>query len=207
MAVLKASQRGVVGTRPARRLRAEGKIPCVIYGHGQEVEPVALDKHDLELAVHHGERLLEVDVKGKVQTVLIKEVQYDTFGLEVVHVDFARVNLDELVEVRVEIVLKGTPVGVAEGGVLQQVANDVHLECAVKDIPEKIVATVTSLKIGDHLTMGDLPLPAGAKLMDDPETIVANINVVVEKEVVEVADENAQPEVIGAKPEEEEGEE
>ena len=73
MAMLKATKRTEAGTRPARRLRSEGKIPCVVYGHGQETQPVTLAEHDVELAIQHGERLLEIDLDGKKENVLIKE--------------------------------------------------------------------------------------------------------------------------------------
>ena len=116
MAVIKASKRDQTGSRNVKRLRKQGLIPAVVYGHGEGTESVTLQEHDVQLAILHGERLLELDCEGKTQNVLIKEIQYDTYGQKVLHMDLTRVNLDERVEVTVEIVLRGTPAGVSEEG-------------------------------------------------------------------------------------------
>jgi len=202
MALLKATKRQDLGTRKVRLLRKQGLIPGVIYGHGETSQPITLSEHDVELAILHGERVLEIDVDGQEQNVLIKDVQYDTFGQEVLHVDLARVALDERVEVTVPVVLKGTPTGVTEGGgVLQQIAAEARIECAVQAIPEQIDVLVTEMKVGDTLTMADLSLPEGAELLDDSAAPVANIRVVVEAEAAPAEEAAAgEPEVIGGKP-------
>lgn len=206
MALLKAHKRIEAGTRKARALRRQGLIPGVIYGHGQKTQPITMAEHDVELAVFHGERLLEIELGGKKENVLIKEVQYDTFGQEVIHVDLARVRLDERVEVTVPIVLRGTPVGVSEGGVLQQAANEVTLECLAREIPEEILLQVTDLDVGQAQYMRDLPLSEGAKLLSDSNTMVCSVIVIAEEEAppeAEEAEEVApEPEIIGEKPEE-----
>jgi len=200
MAVLRATKREAIGSRKVRRLRQQGLIPGVIYGHGQDAMPVTLSEHDVELALLHGERLLEVDLDGKKQNALIKDVQYDTYGQTVIHVDLARVNLDERVEVTVAIVLKGTPAGVTEeGGVLQQIAAEAKIECMVRAIPEEIDVPVGEMKVGDSLTMADLPLPDGAKLLEDPTAPVATVRLLAEEEAPPAEEEEAvaEPEVIG----------
>jgi len=198
MALLKATKREQLGTRKVQQLRKEGKVPCVLYGHGEESQPLTLNEHEVELAILHGERLLEIQVGRKKQNALIKEVQYDTFGHHVLHVDLARVDLDERVEVTVRVTLKGTPVGVAEeSGVLQQVATEVRIECAVQAIPEEISVMVTDLKVGETLTMGDLPLAEGATLLDDPEVAVATVRFMAEEAEAPVEEEEPEPEVIG----------
>jgi len=206
MAVIKATERPELGTRKVRRLRAKGLIPAVVYGHGEQAQSITLNEHEVELAILHGERLLELDVDGKTQNVLIKDVQYDTFGHAVLHVDLTRVDLDERVEVTVPIVLKGTPIGVTdEDGMLQQTTTEVSVECPVRAIPDEIAVTVTGLRVGDTLNVSDLPLPDGAKILDDAETHVASVRVVaeeVEEEAV-VEGTGVEPEVIGEKPEEE----
>ncbi len=210
MALMKATKRDDVGTRKVQALRSEGLTPGVIYGHGQPTQPVTLNKHEVELAILHGERLLEIELEGQKQNVLIKEVQYDTFGQRVLHVDLARVDLDERVKVTVQIVLKGTPIGVSEqDGVLQQTASEVDVECAVRAIPEEITILVTGMNVGDRLTMGDVPLPEGATLLDDPDKAVANVTVLAEEEEAPAEAEAAEPEVIGEKeqPESQETEE
>lgn len=206
MALLKAQKRGEAGTRKARALRRQGLIPGVIYGHGRKTQPITMDEHDVESAVFHGERLLEIELDGKKENVLIKEVQYDTFGQEVIHVDLARVRLDERVEVTVPILLRGTPAGVSEGGMLQQAANEVTLECLVREIPEEIALQVTDLNVGDAQYMRDLPLPEGAKLLSDSDAMVCSVIVIAEEEAPPEVEEGeevaAEPEIIGEKPEE-----
>lgn len=210
MAALKATIRSEVGTRRARALRAQGQIPAIIYGHGQEPLSVALDEHEVELTIQHGERLLEVEIDGTVQNVLVKAVQWDTFGKERIHLDLTRVDLDERVTVTIPIVLRGTPAGVNEGGVLQQSLPELSIECAVRDIPEDIHVMINEMNIGDSIHLNDLELPKGATLVGDADTQVCSV-VVVEEEVVEEAEEGegdaTQPEVIGEKKDEESGDE
>ncbi len=206
MAVIKATKRDQTGSRNVKRMRKQGLIPAIIYGHGEGSDSVTLQKHDVELALLHGERLLELDCEGKTQNVLIKEVQYDTYGQKVLHLDLTRVNLDESVEVTVQVVLRGTPAGVSEeGGMLRQDATEVHLECLVRAIPEQLTIMVNDMKVGDHLKAGDLELPEGAKLLQDANTSIATVTVVAEEVVAEEGEEEAssEPKVIGEVPAEE----
>jgi len=201
MALLKADKRSELGTRKVRRLRRQGLIPAVIYGHGKDTLPVTLNGHDVDLAIHHGQRVLEIRISGRKENVLIKDIQYDTFGQNILHVDLARVSLDETVEITVPIVLRGTPAGAAEGGVLQQIAPNAHIRCLVTAIPEEIRASVNDLKIGESLQMRDLPLPDGADLLSDTEAVVCSVSVVAEEEVEETTPKEAaaEPEVISEK--------
>jgi large subunit ribosomal protein L25 len=200
MALLKATPRTTTGTHKARSLRARQQVPGIIYGHGEPPQNVALPQIEVERVVSRGERLLEIEMEGQTQNVLVKEVQYDPFGNHVLHIDLARVSLDEMVEVTVPIRLRGTPAGAIEGGVLQQTIAEVTIECMVRSIPEDIRTAVDAMKVGDKLFLKDLPLPEGAKLVDDGEMIVATVSIVAE-EVVEVEVEEAAvtPEVIGEK--------
>ena len=207
VAQLKATTRTELGTRKARVIRKQGLIPCVIYGHGKDCLSITRSEHDFDLAMQHGERLLEVNLEGKIENVLIKDVQWDTYGQVVLHVDLTRVNLDERVEVTVPIVLRGTPAGTAEGGVLQQSAAQVRIECIVTGIPEDVRLQVNDLNIGDSLTMGDLELPEGATLLVEPDTTICTVIVIAEEEEApaEEGEALAEPEVIGEKTEEGEG--
>jgi len=208
MAVLKATLRDERGSRKARRMRAKGQVPGIIYGHGEEVVCVTLDDHDVNAALQHGERLLEIDLDGKTHNVLFKDVQYDAMGQHMLHVDLTRVNLDERVEVTVPIVLRGTPAGEADGGVLQQMAAEVTVECLVTAIPEDIRHQVEAMQVGDLVHTGDLTLPQGATLVGDAEAPVCSLVVVAQEEAAPAEEgEAAEPEVIGEKPaEDEEGE-
>src|SRR2546425_6806006 len=116
-----AKQRSELGSRANKRLRDSGFIPGVIYGHKEAVVPVTLPKKEVSTHLSHGAHLFELGLDGKKETVLVKEVQYDHLGIEVIHVDFARVSLDEKVEVTVPLELKGEPKGAEEGGVLHQI--------------------------------------------------------------------------------------
>ena len=207
MAVLRAKTRTETGKRAAGLLRAEGLIPAVVYGHGKPTVPVTLNEHEVELAIQHGERILEIRIGNKKkENVLIKDVQWDTFGHAALHVDLTRVNLDERISVTVPIVLRGTPAGAADGGIIQQSASEVEIEVAVRDIPEDVRISVGELAAGDTLVMSDLDLPDGATLLSDPATRICSLIVVaeeVEAEAEEEGAEAAQPEVIGEKPAEE----
>lgn len=204
MATMKATKRTDAGTYAARRLRKSGKVPAVMCGHGEETENLALDQREVERVLQHGERLLEIDVEGKKQNALIKEVQYDTFGQVILHIDLGRVDLDERVEMTIVLHLVGVPEGAKEGGVLQQAENEVRIECPVRSIPEEIKHVVTSMQLDDKLYMKDMELPEGAKLLSDPETVVASVSEIAEEEEApaEGEGESAEPEVIGAKPDE-----
>jgi large subunit ribosomal protein L25 len=211
MATLKATKRDDYGTRPARKLRTRGKIPAVMYGHGQETVSLTLEAHDVEVALIHGERLLEIDFEGKTENALISEVQYDAFGNDVLHVDLTRVNLDERVEVTVPVQLIGTPEGIKDGGTLQQPLMELNIEIAVRNIPETIEHVVTEMQMEDRLYVRDLELPEGTKLVDEEQidAMVASVTEIIEEEQApaEESAEAAEPEVIGAKPEDEGAEE
>jgi large subunit ribosomal protein L25 len=152
--------------------------------------------------LHHGTHLFDLSLDGKNEKVLVKEVQYDHLGMEVLHVDFARVSLDERVEVTVPLELKGEPKGEADGGVLQQIVAELELECLVTEIPDAIRHNVAEMALGDVLHIKDLQLPPGAKALQDEDLIVATVKEIAEEAPAEVAEGAAEPEVIGRKPEE-----
>ena len=115
-AQLQASARPELGSRANKRLRDTGQIPAVLYGHKEAVVPLKLRKKEISVYLAHGTHVFDLTLDGKTQKVLIKDVQYDHLGIEVLHVDFARVSLDEKVEITVPLELKGTPKGEADGG-------------------------------------------------------------------------------------------
>src|SRR5437868_10686703 len=137
-----AKPRSELGSRANRRLRDKGFVPGVIYGHKEAVIPVTLPKKELTNYLDHGTHLFSVALDGRSETVLVKEVQYDHLGIEVIHVDFARVSLDEQLEVTVPIELKGEPKD-AERGVVQQIINQLEVECRVAEIPDALRVTVS----------------------------------------------------------------
>jgi large subunit ribosomal protein L25 len=180
--VLKAQPRTTKGTKAARAMRAEGTLPLVMYGHGEPPEMAALSRHDFELALSRGARMLNVEMSGATKPYLIKDVQYDHLDRVPIHLDLARVDLDERVTVWVGIELRGVPKGVAEGGILDQLMPDLEVECKVTDIPNVLSPLVTELGVGDSLLVKDLNLPEGVIPTADGNEIVALVRALAEVE-------------------------
>jgi large subunit ribosomal protein L25 len=201
-----AKPRSELGSRANKRLRDAGLLPGVVYGHKEAVVPVTLPRKELVSHLNRGAHVFELALEGKSERVLVKEVQYDHLGLEVIHVDFARVSLDEKVEVTVPIELKGTPKGEAEGGVLQQIVSELEVECLVTEIPDAIRHNVSELALNEVLHIRDLKLPPGVRAIPDGDVIVATVKEIAETETAAVEGETAEPEVIGRKPGEVEAE-
>jgi len=199
-----AEPRPGLGSRANKRLRDTGKVPGVVYGHKEAVVPVSLPKKELVNHLNKGAHVFDLGLSGKTEKVLVKEVQYDHLGIEVIHVDFARVSADERVEVTVPLELKGTPKGEDEGGVLQQIMAELEVECLVTDIPSVIVHSVAEMKLDDVLHIKDLKLPAGVRALQDEDQVVAQLKAVEEEAATPAAAEEgaAEPEVIGKKAEE-----
>lgn len=202
---VKAQNRTELGSRAMKRIRDKGMIPAVIYGHKQTVLPITLDKKEVSAHINKGAHLFDLDVAGTSETVLVKEAQYDHLGIQLLHVDFSRVSLDEKVKVKVPLELKGTPKGEAEGGKLQQIIAQLDVECVVVSIPDVIRHIVTEMEMDSVLHIKDLQFPEGVKPLQDPELIVAMVREVKEEIIAPVAAEVAapEPEVIGAKEREE----
>lgn len=204
-AQITAKARPELGSRANKRLRDSGLLPGVIYGHKEAVVPITLPKKEVVNHLNHGAHLFELALDAKRETVLVKEVQYDHLGLEVMHVDFARVSLDEEVEVTVPLELKGEPKGEKDGGVLQQIINELELKCKVTDIPDLIRHDVSEMALDDVLHINQLKLPAGVTCLQDGELIVATVKEIQEEVVAAAPAEEgaAEPEVIGRKAEDE----
>src|SRR5690349_18606116 len=150
-AQITARPRAELGSRANKRLRDSGLLPGVIYGHKEAVVPVTLPRKEVVTHLQHGAHLFDLALDGKSEKVLVKEVQYDHLGAEVIHVDFARVSLDEKVEVTVPLELKGEPKGAEEGGVLQQIIAELEVECLVTEIPDRILHNVAEMALNDVL--------------------------------------------------------
>ncbi len=200
-AQVSAKSREALGTRANRRLREAGLLPGVIYGHKEAVVPVTLPRKEVVEHLRHGAHLFDLSLDGKSEKVLVKEVQFDHLGMEVIHVDFARVSLDEKVKVTIPVELKGTPKGEAEGGVLQQIINELEVECLVTEIPDAIRFNVSEMALDDVLHIKDLKLPTGVKALQDEDLIVATVKEIKEEVATAATEEGAaEPELIGRKP-------
>ncbi len=196
---IKGEPRTAAGTRVARKMRSEGRLPAVIYGHGEPPESIAIHEHEVEVALAHGARMLQVDLHGKVLPYLIKEVQYDHLATTPIHLDLARVDLTERVRVKVGIKLRGTPKGIHDGGVLDQPMAQIEVECLVTEIPDTLHPVVTHLALNESLYVKDLVMPSGVVALANPEDRVATVRLLAE----EVVAPTVAPvgEVVAAEPE------
>lgn len=201
--VLQVQPREPHGKRHSRRLRAGGTVPAILYGHGQANVPLMVPGEALAAVVRQGRRVVELSGAAN-EKALIREVQWDTFGHGVLHVDFARVSEHERVQVVVAVELRGQAAGAKDGGVVEHFVHEVEIDCEALSIPDKLTLSVRDLAVGGHLTAADIPLPEGAKLLSEPDIIVAQCIVPSEKEEeLPGAGEGAEPELIGRKAEEE----
>ncbi len=179
------------GSRPSREARNAGQIPVNLYGKGESNESLLVDGHALEMALLGPSQIFQLLVGDVDQACLVREVQYDTFGQKVLHVDFTRVDLSEEVEVDVILEVKGTPKGAAEGGILTTLRAALSVRCRADSIPENFVVDVSELEIGQAIHAGDIELPAGVVLdtgkQEEDESMVSVIAPrIVEEEEEEV---------------------
>lgn len=205
-ATLVAERRTHLGSKHTRRMRQAGKMPAILYGHGEKPEPVAVDAHEAENLLDHHSRVVELKLDGGTSHYLIKAVQYDYLGTNPIHLDLMRVDLNERVHVNVEIELRGVAEGTEEGGVLSQILNSIEVECLITSIPESIRANISGMKVDDDLLVKDLELPEGVTALTDAEERIAVCRIPAAEEETEEGAEgeaDAMPEVIGRAKEEE----
>ncbi|HEY7153379.1 MAG TPA: 50S ribosomal protein L25 [Gemmataceae bacterium] len=206
--VLVTEKRDTHGTRTARRLRAQGKVPGVVYGHKEATVSVSLDADTLLSAVRHGARVVDLQSESGLQKAQIAELQWDHLGVEVLHVDFRRVAADERIHVTVPVEIKGIAPGVTAGGILDQPIHTLAVECLAVNVPESIRVNINELQLDSAIHVRDLHLPPDVRALADPDAIVVHVRAPqAELEAAEAAGEQAEPEVIGRKAAEEEGEE
>ena len=198
---LKVETRTTRGKRHAQRQRAAGRVPAVLYGHGQDVIGLSVDSAALGAAIRHGARLVELS-GALTESALVRAVQWDTFGTEVLHVDFTRVSADERIEVTLPVDLKGTAPGLKQGGVVQHLVHEVEIECPAGAIPEKLLLSVNQLELGHSLLASAIELPPGAKLISSDDVVIVLCELPQELEEQEAgAAGAAEPELIGRKAE------
>jgi large subunit ribosomal protein L25 len=201
---LKTEQRAGRGGRDAARLRKAGRVPAIVYGHKETPVAVTISRDELMGALRHHARTVELLIDGKPETALIQQVQHDHLGTGLVHVDFRRVSKDERVRTAVDIELRGTAPGATGGGVLDQPLHRIHIECLATAIPESIRVKIDSLLLGQAIHVKELDLPAGVKVLDDPDLVVVQVKqqqVVVVEPTVVPAEGGVEPEVITKKKE------
>ncbi|HVT79759.1 MAG TPA: 50S ribosomal protein L25 [Phycisphaerae bacterium] len=202
-----AEARAQIGTRKTRFLRADGKIPAIIYGLGKDAVKIALPHPEAAAVLRSGSHIMDVSIDGKAEKFLIQDVQYDYLQKEVEHIDLLRIDPKKKVRVKVALEFRGTPKGAKEGGILETQTPEIEVEVSPLEIPDTIRVNVEHLEMHQILHAKDVQLPAGAKLVDYAEKIICQVRTVKEEVAAVVAEAGAaEPEVIGKK-KEEEGEE
>lgn len=185
---LEAQPREGTGKGPARRLRAQGLVPAVVYGrHLEKPAQLAVDPKAVRASIntpHRFNTLITLKVKGGGERqVLLKDFQQDPVSRSILHVDFVEVRENEQVKVKVPVVLVGKAAGQAEGGILNQVRRDIEVYALPSAIPEKIEADVTNLKIAQALHINDVKLPAGVNIKSNVNYTIAVVSVPEKEEV------------------------
>ncbi|MDQ7779952.1 MAG: 50S ribosomal protein L25 [Planctomycetota bacterium] len=212
-ASLKAGIRDKVGTNTARQWRKQGKLPAVLYGHKAAVCALTVDAVEFGLIIKKGSRFVELQLPDRVEQAVIKSLQHDPVSNTLIHVDFARVAMDEVIVVKVPVKLKGHCKGVMHGGALEQHLAEMAVKCLPAAIPGFVEVDITDLEIGSILHVSAVKAPEGSTIAEDPTRVVITVHEPRQEEVVEAAAAAAvpgptEPEVITAKKEkEEEGEE
>lgn len=199
------------GSRAARRLRREGRIPGILYGHGKPATPLSVEPAELRRALSTeagAHAVLEVvfEDQKRAHRAIVKDMQLDRVKHTVTHVDLEEVRLDQVVESKVAVHFEGTSKGVKMGGLLDEVSREVTVKGLVTDIPEHLVLDISELGLGDAAHVADLEVPDGLEILEDSETVLCTVLVPRKAEVTEEAEEAAaeaaeeapaEPEVVG----------
>lgn len=212
---LGAQRRSEKGKGAARGMRAGGRIPAVIYGHGRDPESLSLSRQELERAlatVEVSSAVFDLDVEGSAVKALVREIQRHPVRSEILHVDFLEIHAGEMITLQLAIHLSGSPDGVRNGGgVLDQVLREVTIRVLPRNIPDRLDLDVTNLRVGQSLHVSDIAIPDAEILTDPGKTICTVVPPRIEAEPTEgeelEEEEAAEPELIRkAKDEEDEGE-
>lgn len=206
---LQAQSRAGSGSRAAAKVRKQGLIPGIVYGHKEANVAVAVNAEEFDRAVRvQHARVLNLQIDGKTETVLIRELQWDHLGRTMLHVDFARVSESDRVRVTVPVELRNTP-KVTGGGVLDQPLHTLHIECSPAKIPDAIRIDITNLVLGAPIHVREVQLPEGVTVLEAPEAVVVQLKLPGAEPTAAVvpAEPGAGPEVIKKEKKAEEEEE
>ena len=207
-AALSAQSREGTGKGSARKLRAAGRVPAVIYGHGEETRKLSVDAHELmtlfsKIRVESTVITMNIDGETEPSRALVREVQRHAFRDDVVHVDFYQIHAGEMLTVQVPVRLIGAAPGVKAGGVLQHSLSEIEVRCLPDRIPTTLDVDISALEIGDSVHVRDIAQPEGVEFLVDAERTVCSLmapTLVVEAEdeaaAAAVEGEVAEPEVI-----------
>lgn len=205
--VLTAKPRDEFGTRAARVLRARGLLPANIYGHGEPNVLVCLDSRSFEQFFEAGHRVAKIEIEGQPEEHgVVKAVQYDALGSDILHVDFTRLSKGEAIRVEVPLDLVGVPHGTSGAGVMEVRLREISVEGPAADVPETYPLNVENAELGTVIRVRDLTPPKGCVFTDDPEEVVVAFGEAHEEPEAEPGAESSsptEPEVIGKKKDDE----
>ncbi len=179
---LKAERREGTGKGVARKLRAAGKLPAVVYGGDGDTDHISLDAHDAEYLFHNisvDNTIVEIEIEGEKEPVrtLVREIQTHPWKATLLHVDFLRIQKGVAVEMVVPLQLTGNPVGVAmDGGVLDQILNDLPIRCIPSKIPEVIEVDISHLALNEVLHVSDISVEEGIEITIAPERTICSVS-------------------------------
>ena len=175
---LNAERRSDAGKGVARKLRAAGKVPAVLYGQGIEATPLTVDARELQHLLHSGAGsnvLVDVVVEGEEHLAIPREIQRDHIHAKFVHVDFLAVSRTQTITVSVPVVETGEAVGIKEGGVVEHHLRELQIECLPQDVPDQIEVDITNVELGGMIHVSDLVTPSGVTVLTNPEDAVLSI--------------------------------
>ena len=206
---LEARVREERGSTAAKRMRRGGELPAKLAGLGQDARAIAVSEHSFEKLYRRGAQLLTIEMPDETVEALIREVQLNTFGDKVLHIDFEEIKRGVTLQVEVPLVFFGEPAGVAEGGVFQTILDKLNVTCLPKNIPASIEVDIRELATGENVTIGDVVLPEGVTIDGlEPDDVVAMLSApALDEEEDEEGDEEtsgSEPDVINKGKEEEE---
>lgn len=197
---LRVEAREKLGKAHNRRLRWEGKLPAVLYGHGQPPEHLTLSASQLRASLRHGAQVVHLEGAAEGQA-LFQDIQWDTFQQHLLHVDLLRVKKGERIVITVPVITRGIAPGEGDGGIVEQVLHEVEIETRPAVIPENLHININHLELHGSLTASDIEdMPEGAKLVTDPEQMVVHCiepTAPIEEEEEAGLGAGAEPEVIG----------
>lgn len=168
------------GKGAARKIRAQNKIPAVLYGHGTEPQHLTLPGHQVLLLTRKANAILELDIEGAEQTTLVKDIQRDPVRQIIEHIDLVVINKGEKVEVDIPVHIEGDA---APGTLVSIESNTLSLEVDATRIPQNIVVSVEGLEAGTQISAADVTLPEGATLVTDAEVLIVNVTAEVEQDL------------------------
>ena len=188
-----------MGSANCRRLRKRGLVPGNVYGHNAAAMAVVVSAGVLNPVIKSGSRVVDLEVAGKHDKAVIRDVTWDVFGRYIEHFDLLRVDPNERVTITVPIVLKGTAPGVVGGGLLDQPMHSLVIDCLAYQIPDSIQVRVGALQMGEMIHVRDLALPEGCHPHAQPDAIVVHVVKLQIKEAESAVPGVAEPEVVGKK--------